>query len=544
MKTQYKDIVEELSLFIETEIEQFDIRALSIAIIENQTIFWQAGFGWQNREQNVKVSEQTVFRVGSISKLFTAVAIMQLYEKGKLEIDKPIADLCPELTFENPFQGEHPITLRHLISHRAGILRESPVGNYFDDSEPTIKDTVLSIVGKELILPVNSKYKYSNLGPTVAGYILEKVTRLSFPKYLQQFILNPLGMKYSSFVLENPVIAQNLASAFMVHFDGSYFPAPQFALGTLPAGNLYSTVNDLGIFMMCLFNDGEYNGFRMLKKDTLQEMFRVQAKQEEPPPQFGLGFAIGKLGNSRAFWHNGMVYGFAADFMGLLDEKLGVVVMNNVDGANGFNEKVKLKVFHLLLTNRGANNYPSFPKIIAQDHNRLNDYSGKYTSKKLIAWVFVKHNRLYLTSMGITKWIRRIDTDLFVSDDRLSFGLRVQFTCDENDKICTMNIGNVRYEKVSSEIATDSIPTNWQLFIGDYGWQHNIMRIYVKDNQLTCLIEWFYEYPLLQINSTTFVFPNYGLYEGEKIQFVLNENGEVIKAIAGMVHFHRLSKKS
>ena len=94
------------------------------------------------------------------------------------------------------------------------------------------------------------------------------------------------------------------------------------------------------------------------------------------------------------------------------------------------------------------------------------------------------------------------------------------------------------------DAAANSIPKIWRSFIGDYGWQHNIMRIYVKDNQLTCLIEWFYEYPLSQVDATTFVFPDYGLYEGEKIQFVLNENGEVLKVIAGMVHFQRLSKNA
>ncbi len=148
---KYAKIFNKIESFILQEMSTFNIPTVGIALVKDKDIIWQRGFGWQDSDHTIKASSDTVFRVGSISKLFTAIAIMQLHEKRQLNIDTPIVEYCPELTFINNFKSNNPITLRHLLSHRAGILRESPVGNYFDDTEPDINATVQSILNSELI---------------------------------------------------------------------------------------------------------------------------------------------------------------------------------------------------------------------------------------------------------------------------------------------------------------------------------------------------------------------------------------------------------
>ena len=241
-------------------------------------------------------------------------------------------------------------------------------------------------------------------------------------------------MNHSSFLPDKPEIWRNLPNGFMVNFDGNYFIAPKFKLATLPAGNLYSTVNDLAKFMLCLFNDGKFGNHRLITKATLKEMLRVQSKEADQFPQFGLGFAVGNFRDLRSFWHNGLVYGFSSDFLGLTDEKIGVIVLNNVDGATGFNEKIKLKAFHLLFSIRKDEDSFSFPQFLDDDDLISSEYEGKYQSKNLFAWVFVKNGRLFLTSMGVTKWIRPTGRDAFISDDRISFGLPVKFYRDNSNR--------------------------------------------------------------------------------------------------------------
>ena len=536
---KYNEVFEQLESFILREMEAFDIPAVGFSLVKDNEIKWQKGFGWQNSEQTIQASSDTVFRVGSVSKLFTAVAIMQLHEQKKLDIDQPIIEICPELTFKS----DKPITLRHLLSHRAGILRESPIGNYFDDMEPSIKETVLSILDNELIYEVGKKCKYSKLGPTIAGYILEKVTGTNFPLYVEQHIFKPLQMYSSSFLFDKPVIKNNLADAYMVNFGGDLFPAPLFQLGTIPAGNLYSTVTDLSKFMICLLNGGKFNGGKIIEQTTLNEMFTPQFRSCQNSAEFGLGFAIGKYGKYKRFWHNGIIYGFASDFFGLIEPQIGVIVTNNVDSAVGFNEKIKFKALNLLLNTLGYEDFPPEHKLIEPDTFSAKDYEGKYQSKEADAWVWLKNNDIIVQTMGVAKKISPVSKDKYITNDRLSYGMPVEFERNRENEITVMKSGNITYNKIKKYKADYSIPPEYEKFVGDYGNAYNILRIFVRDNRLFCLIEWFYEYPLTRVEDLIFAFPKYGLYDGEYIHFEEDEAGEIVAASAGFVRFEKLQEK-
>lgn len=149
---------------IEKDIKGLNVPGLSMAIVLDGKILWKKGFGYQDREKRIPTTPETVYRVGSLSKLFNAIAIMQQQEKGKVDIDADIKKYLPSLDFKNPFERPALITLRHLLSHRAGILRECPVGNYFDSTEPSVEDTVKSMVGTALVYPPGMETKYSNIG--------------------------------------------------------------------------------------------------------------------------------------------------------------------------------------------------------------------------------------------------------------------------------------------------------------------------------------------------------------------------------------------
>ncbi len=131
---RYSLAADQLRRMIAHEMESKQIPALGIALVRDQSIVWAQGFGWADQEEGKACTVQTVHRVGSVSKLFTDIGIMQLVERGEIDLDAPVTRYLTDFRPENPF-GE-PITLRHLMSHRAGLVREPPLGNYFDDSQP------------------------------------------------------------------------------------------------------------------------------------------------------------------------------------------------------------------------------------------------------------------------------------------------------------------------------------------------------------------------------------------------------------------------
>ena len=127
---KYESVAERLTTFIEREVRDKKLPALSIALVDDQHIVWARGFGFADPKTKVPATADTIYRVGSVSKLFTDLAVMQLVERGVLDLDAPITKYLPDFKPGNPF--DKPITLRQMMAHRSGLVREPPVGNYFD----------------------------------------------------------------------------------------------------------------------------------------------------------------------------------------------------------------------------------------------------------------------------------------------------------------------------------------------------------------------------------------------------------------------------
>src|SRR5437016_1375058 len=140
---RYAAVAEALDRYVAHEVVAKDLAALSIALVDDQSIVWAKGFGTANPKTKAPATADTVYRVGSVSKLFTDVGVMQLVEKGVLDLDVPVTRYLPEFKPVNPF--DKPITLRQLMAHRSGLVREPPVGHYFDPTNPTLAETVRSL---------------------------------------------------------------------------------------------------------------------------------------------------------------------------------------------------------------------------------------------------------------------------------------------------------------------------------------------------------------------------------------------------------------
>lgn len=527
---KYAAAVRALEGFIAVEVKDKNLPALSIALVDDQAIVWSRGFGFADPRSRKPASAETVYRVGSVSKLFTDIAVMRLVEQGKLDLDAPVTRYLPAFKPSNPF--DKPITLRQLMTHRSGLVRESPVGNYFDPTAPTLAQTVASLNRTTLVYPPQQRIKYSNAAIATVGYVLEKTQKRPFVEYLRTTLLVPLGMSRSAFE-PTAALKKDLAAAVMETYQGREFPAPTFELGMAPAGSMYSTVNDLGRFLSVLFNGGMGPRGRILKKETLDEMWRPQFAKKGDKEGFGIGFHVQEHNGRRRIGHGGAIYGFATELAALPDEKLGVVVVASRDVANAVTTHIAdVALDHLLAVKQGKA-LPKIERPVVVPVAEARRLAGRYRCGDKRLDVSESAGRLWMlpAQPGKRLDLRRLGDD-YVTDGLLSYGVRIQ---RDGDKL---KIGKDVFERMP-EKKPDAPPEKWRGLIGEYGWDHNTLYILEKDGKLHALIEWVFLYPLKEESADVYKFPDFGLYHGEKVIFTRDRRGRAAKVEAANVVFER-----
>jgi CubicO group peptidase (beta-lactamase class C family)/D-alanyl-D-alanine dipeptidase len=529
-RKDYATAVEMLERFITHEMADKDLPALSIALVDDQQIVWAKGFGFADPKKKVPATAETIYRVGSVSKLFTDIAVMQLVEQGKLDLDAPVTRYLQDFRPRNAF-GRN-VTLRQLMSHRSGLVREPPVGNYFETTEPSLARTVTSLNQTALVYAPETRTKYSNAAIATVGYVLERTQGEPFAKYLKRAVLDPLGLERSSFE-PTPEITNDLAKAYMWTIDGRVFEAPTFELGMSPAGSMYTTVTDLGRFMSALLAGGRGAKGQMLKPSTIDQMWTPQFAQPGQKFGYGIGFGIRELEGRRTVGHGGAIYGFATTLKAMPDDKLGVVVVTTKDSANAVTNRVADYALTTMLAVHQGKPIPQPETSGPVDPQLARRIAGRYINGPNSVELIESAGKLSkLSSVGGDQVRLRSLGDALIVDDKLAYGEKI--LVQDNALV----IGNETFKRV--EVAKPQpAPVGWRGLIGEYGWDHDILYIFEKDGKLWALIEWFEFDPLEQVSENVFKFPDRGLYDGERLIFTRDQTGRATQVEAASVVFKR-----
>ncbi|MGH7490858.1 MAG: serine hydrolase [bacterium] len=527
-RPDYAQVVQELERIVNYEMEDKGLPALSIALVDDQETVWARGFGMADPDHQTPATAQTVYRVGSVSKLFTDIGVMQLVEKGELDLEAPVTEYLPEFKPQNSF--DKTITLRQLMSHRAGLVREPPVGHYFDPAEPTLAAMVASLNQTALVYEPETRIKYSNAGIGTVGFVLERKKGAPFADYLQKAVLEPLGLKNSAFT-PTRAIRSNLAKAYMWTYDKRRFVAPSFQLGMAPAGSMYAPVTDLARFLSVLFNGGKSSQHQLLKPETLAQMWQPQFADSGAQSGFGLGFALSEFHGYRRIGHGGAIYGFASELAALPEAKVGAIVITTLDCANHVVTRIADHALALMLAQRNHQPLPAFgvPDSIRPAIARR--WAGRYATDENRFELIERDGKLYL---ALNEFLFRLKAlgDTLIVDDRLAYGARI---IPEGNKL---RFGEELFSRQAAHSAS-AIPRWWEGLLGEYGWDHNTLFVLEREGQLHALIEWFFNYPLQEVSPDTFLFPNYGLYHGERLIFARDSIGQALQVEAASVLFKR-----
>ncbi len=331
----------ELEVFLDKllgqETEQNHIVGAAISVVKDGKLFFAKGYGYADLAEGVPIDpEQTLFRTGSVGKVFTWTAVMQLVEQGKLDLD---ADVNTYLDFRIPDTYPQPITLKHLMTHTSGF-DDRWFGSAVSDAGDLVpaREWLISHMSARVSPPGYAGY--SNYNAILAGYIVARVSGQPYEQYIQDHIFNPLGMQHSTARSQIPSDLRPLASAGYTYAGGVFQPFPDYLAqpAAMPSGGHQASVTDMGRFMIALLNGGRYSDAhsaeaRILKETTAQQMHSTLFT---PDPRL-LGTAYGLFdwsdNGQRTLGHTGYSPPMHSVLLLLPDQDLGVYVAYNSEGA-------------------------------------------------------------------------------------------------------------------------------------------------------------------------------------------------------------------
>lgn len=325
---------EEVDAYIARQMDRLHIPGAVLGIVEGDEIVHLRGFG-QARPGGEVPSPHTPFVLGSTTKSFTALAVMQLVEVGKIELDAPVRHYLPWFRVADPLASAQ-MTVRHLLNQTSGLPQMSgllPLAD-FDSSPGARERQARALSTLVLIRPVGSAFEYSNMNYNLLGLIIEAASGKSYEAYIQDHIFGPLEMRHSH-ATRAEAEQDGLAVGYRYWF-GFPIPAPHLAIprGSVPSGQLISSAEDMSHYLIGHLNEGRYRDAHILSAEGISELHRPAVQATFPgvaAGQYGMGWFIGEIGRTRVTWHFGTVPDFFSYMALLPDQQKGVVLLINAN---------------------------------------------------------------------------------------------------------------------------------------------------------------------------------------------------------------------
>ncbi len=320
-----------LEMWVQAQIDFERIVGISMSVVHDQELIWSRGFGYSDIETKKPATERTIYSICSISKLFTSVGMLQLRDRGLLRLDDPVKKHLSWFDIKQKYEHSPPITIEGLLTHSSGLPREADFPYWTEASFPTREQMIDHLSKQETLYPSRNKYQYSNLGLSLAGEIVAKVSGKPYSDYVKDNILEPLGL--SDTTPDLPIEKQKgqMATGYgAFKRDGTRPVMPFYTVnGIAPAAGFASTVVDLGKFASWQFRLLKNNSNEILNANTLRDMHRVHWVNSDWTSKRGLGFSVWRDKEKTFVGHGGSCPGYLSHLLLQPEEKIATVFMTN-----------------------------------------------------------------------------------------------------------------------------------------------------------------------------------------------------------------------
>jgi CubicO group peptidase (beta-lactamase class C family) len=347
-----KSKFERIDSLLQDAYSKFPVGSISVGIVRHDTVIWKKSYGFADMENKTPATSTTLYRIGSISKQFTAMMMLKLEEDKKIQISEPIEKYLPEFKkVQSKNSINQPISFVQLATHLSGMAREPEHDSLYTIGKTYDWDKTLLSAFKDIKFRFEPgvRYSYSNIGYSVLGLALSKVAKKTYTEYIINNITKPLGMNHTFFSVPNEnkfMLAKGYAVNGTV-VDTSVSTREHSGRGfRVPNGGLYSTVDDMTSFIACLMNEGSK---RILKPETVTENYkRLVVTNSRFSSAYGIGYIIEKSGSLNVFGHGGTVNGYDALLAYNLPQKVGIIFLHNATGDSFNSFDLSSKIFGIL----------------------------------------------------------------------------------------------------------------------------------------------------------------------------------------------------
>lgn len=562
----YTPLIEKYRKILIDEIEKNNVAGLSIALVDGDSTVWCEGFGYYNKEEKKAVTGHTPFHIGSICKAFTGLAVMQLEENNKLNINDPFGKYVPEFKIKTRFGSLDKITIRSILTHHAGIP------DYIKDKFAVIPPYftgVLDLVNNDYaVFPPNTIFSYSNTGFSILGNLIESVSGTNYFDFMQTNILTPLEMNETGFVKDNKV-----PESVLLGYNMKGEEQHELAVFDSPAGCIFSTAYDMAKYIKAHLNWGKYKNKTVFDSTTLDKMMQIQNSDVflDLGSPYGLAWRIYFNDAGKSIQHDGGTLYHRAELSISPECGLGVIMMSN--SASGkplyhadydiLNEALKIKgVKPKTPAAKSVKNilHPEHNfvfreseinqiKYVNKSIDELTKYSGKYGTFGMYLTITPDSNSLFVDIRGQKFYLLPLENDEFIpagKNDRNTINPTNRFYFEKvNDNLILLQVDqwgnhNILAEKIEMQPLTNV----WQERLGGYNTDginnyqmFSDFKLTSSEGLLLLSAKFNMEFgsdtdviiPLKIINDNLAIVWGYGRFSGQAVQFVKNNNSETMR---------------
>lgn len=397
----------ELERVAQAELKERNAAGCGVILIKHDKVVFLKGFGTANVETNLPVTPDTLFQIGSVTKTFTAAAILSLSAEGKLKLDTPIGAYAKGLNSKLA-----KVTLAQLLSHTAGIIDEPD--EYGGQDESLMASYIRSWSEEYALFDAGEFFSYSNSGFSLAGFTAQEVYGKSYTTLMNEKVFQPLGMSRSTF---SPTVAMTYPLA-VGHTSKPnekpkvVRPLPHDAR-LYPAGTMYSSLNDLSRFAIAFLNGGKLDGKQIISPAIINAMSTPRAKQVSAADEtsYGYGLFINNYRGVRTVWHEGSMTGYLSFMLFAPQQNVGIIVLSNTNGVSMDKTQQKAMEMMLPLTAKAE---PKPKPALPMTEAEMQKYVGVYDQPKRFKFeVFIKDKKLFVKEFGNEMPLEKIGEDRF-----------------------------------------------------------------------------------------------------------------------------------